>query len=126
MASDNIELVRGAYEAFGRGDIDGVMSILTDDVEWRSPRPLPQAIDANGKAEVGEFFQRVGANWDDFGLDIADFVASGNRVCVIGRAAGVHNGERTGYGFVHSWTVNGGACDHFDEYVDPQPELLAG
>jgi ketosteroid isomerase-like protein len=26
---------------------------------------------------------------------------------------------------VHAWTVRDGALTSFDEYVDPQPELLA-
>src|SRR5204863_28357 len=86
--SDNIEMVQGAYEAFGRGDIPALMANFADDIEWHSPEPLPQHIDARGPENVGQFFQRVADNWSDFQVDLDDIVASGDRVCPIGHAAG--------------------------------------
>lgn len=38
----NEDVVRGVYEAFGRGDLPGVLGRLTDDVEW-SPSSIPFA-----------------------------------------------------------------------------------
>jgi ketosteroid isomerase-like protein len=52
-------------------------------------------------------------------------VASGDRVCAIGRAKGALDGGQASYGFVHAWTVRDGACLRFDEYVDPSLELIA-
>ena len=43
MADQNLATIRGAYEAFGRGDVPAVLSILADDVAWSVPPPLPQA-----------------------------------------------------------------------------------
>ena len=73
---------------------------------------------------MGRFFERLVSMWEDFGLDFKDFVASGDRYRVIGRATGRFNGAQTGYGFVHCWTIQDGVCTDFDEYVDPAPELL--
>ena len=41
----NLDIVRGGYEAFGRGDIEGLISRLADDVTWDTPGPsdLPTA-----------------------------------------------------------------------------------
>jgi ketosteroid isomerase-like protein len=39
-------------------------------------------------------------------------------------ARGRFNGSQTGYRFVHCWTVRDGVYTDFDEYVDPDPELL--
>jgi ketosteroid isomerase-like protein len=39
-------------------------------------------------------------------------------------ARGRFNGRQTGYRFVHCWTVRDGVYTDFDEYVDPDPELL--
>ena len=50
-------------------------------------------------------------------------VASGDRVCVIGKATGTHDGRQTGYEWVHSWTVRDGAAVRFHEYVDPEANL---
>jgi ketosteroid isomerase-like protein len=122
--SDNVQMVQSAYQAFGRGDIPGVMENFADDIEWHAPPPLPQAMDARGPEEVGQFFQKVGQNWSDFNVEVDAIVASDDRVCAVGRARGNANGTATGYGFVHSWQVRDGKLARFDEYVAPQPELL--
>lgn len=125
MAQDNVELLRGTYDAFGRGDVPAVLGNFADDITWHAPAVLPQGGDAKGKEEVGQFFQRLVEKWEGLQLDLRDFVASGDRVCVIGQAGGRLDGTQTGYGFVHCWTVRDGLCVDFDEYVDPAPELLA-
>ena len=124
MANDNVELLRSTYEAFGRGDIPAVMGSFAEDITWHVPGVLPHGGDAKGHEEVGEFFGRLAGMWEDFGLEFSDFVASGDRVCVIGRAQGKLDGKQTGFGFCHCWTVRDGVCTDFDEYVDPAPEML--
>jgi ketosteroid isomerase-like protein len=123
MADGNLELIQKGYEAFGRGDIQSVLEILADDVEWNVTEVLPQGGHLRGKEEVGGFFQRLGGIWQDLNLEIEDFCASGDRVCVIGSGSGKVEGKQTGYGFVHAWTVRDGAAVKFDEYADPAPEL---
>ena len=124
MAQDNVALLRETYDAFGRGDVPAVLGSFADDITWHAPAVLPQGGDAKGKEEVAQFFQRLVGAWEGLQLDLRDFVASGDRVCVIGRAEGGLDGTQTGYGFVHCWTVRDGLCVDFDEYVDPDPELL--
>ena len=124
MSKDNAELLRDTYEAFARGDIPGVIGVLDEDIEWNVPAVLPHAMHVRGRDDVGGFFQKLPATWDDFGLELDDVVASGHRVCVIGRASGTLDGEQASYGFVHAWTVRDGVCLRFDEYVDASPELV--
>ncbi|MEA2196245.1 MAG: uncharacterized protein QOJ25_296 [Solirubrobacteraceae bacterium] len=126
MSDDNADLLRGTYEAFGRGDIPAVIGVLDEHIVWNTPAVLPHAMAVNGRDEVGAFFQNLASTWQDFNLEIDDFVASGDRVCVIGKAGGsLEGGKTASYGFVHAWTVRDGVCVRFDEYVDPSPELLA-
>jgi ketosteroid isomerase-like protein len=125
MSNENVELLRRTYDAFGRGDIPAVMAVFAEDIDWNVPKVLPHGLQAHGKDEVGQFFQGLASTWDGFGLEIDDYVASGNRVCVIGRAAGQLDGVQTGYGFVHAWTLRDRVCIRFDEYVDPDAELIA-
>jgi len=125
MSNDNAQLLRDTYEAFGRGDIPAVMAVLDENIAWHAPDVLPHAIPVGGRDDVGAFFENLGATWKEFALEIDDVVASGDRVCAIGRAGGTLDGTPTGYGFVHAWTVRDGLCVRFDEYVDPAPELLA-
>jgi len=124
MPEDNVALLRKTYDAFGRGDIPAVMQSFAEDITWHVPAVLPTGGDAKGHEEVGQVFQRIADSWEDFQLEVGDFVASGDRVCVLGRAQGKLDGTRTGYGFVHCWTMRDGVCTDFDEYVDPAPEML--
>jgi ketosteroid isomerase-like protein len=125
MSSDNVELMRGTYEAFGRGDIAAVIGVMDENISFNVPAVLPQAMPVDGRGDVGGFFEKLGATWQDFDLQIDDFCASGDRVCVIGRAGGKLDGVAARYGFVHSWIIRDGVCVRFDEYVDPSPEIVA-
>lgn len=121
MTNGNLDAVRGAYEAFGRGDVETVLSALAEDVEWHVPSLLPTGVDVVGREPVGEFFQKLSDTWENFGIELDAFVASEDRVCVIGRATGRLDGAETGYGFVHAWTVRDGSLAVFDEYVNAAP-----
>ncbi|HEX8066806.1 MAG TPA: nuclear transport factor 2 family protein [Thermoleophilaceae bacterium] len=125
MPSDNAELVRGAYEAFGRGDVPAVMALLAEDVDWNAPDVLPHGAQGRGHEVVGGFFQTLAETWEGFDLELEDFVASGDRVCAIGRASGRLDGVQAGYGFVHCWTVRDGKLAALNEYVDPDAEVVA-
>jgi ketosteroid isomerase-like protein len=124
MSNNNADLVRASYEAFARGDVPTVMTALDEHVEWHVPAVLPHGMDARGRDEVGTFFEKLASTWDEFGLEVDDLVASGDRVCAIGRAKGTLDGGQSSYGFVHAWTVRDGVCVRFDEYVDASPELV--
>ena len=124
MSDQNVQLVQGAYEAFGRGDVPAVLGVLADDIAWSVPPPLPQAVEAHGPGEVGAFFERLGAIWEGLDIQVTDFVASGDRVCVIGRGSGKVGGQDAGYGFVHAWTLADGKAVRFDEYAQPGPGLV--
>jgi ketosteroid isomerase-like protein len=37
MSQQNIDIVKTAYEAFGRGDIPGVVATFDPNIEWVAP-----------------------------------------------------------------------------------------
>ena len=43
MAEDSVDVVRGVYEAFGRGDAAAVLGAMADDVEWHEAEGMPTA-----------------------------------------------------------------------------------
>src|SRR5262249_49574524 len=38
---DNVAIARSSYEAFGRHDLDGALSMMDDDIEWHQAQGLP-------------------------------------------------------------------------------------
>ena len=57
----NVKLVQQAYESFGRGDIQGVLNSLSEQVEWRVPKPegVPFGGEYRGRDGVGRFFSEL-------------------------------------------------------------------
>ena len=55
----NIELVKKGYEAFSAGDVDTVMSLFDDNIEWVQPGDSAISGTYRGKAELGEYLIRL-------------------------------------------------------------------
>ena len=59
----NIQTVKNAYEAFGRGDVAAILDLVTDDVDWASEastKDAPWCGVRKGKERVGSFFEDLG------------------------------------------------------------------
>ena len=56
-AEANAALITGAYDAFGRGDVQNVFAVLAEDIFWHVPGRGPLSRDYRGHAEVRGFFE---------------------------------------------------------------------
>ena len=120
----NAKLVNDAYAAFGRGDIAAVIAMLDDNVEWTSPGTLPHGGEFSGPAQVGKFFEGIGAAWDSLVLDIESVDEAGAKVIGILRASGKRkSGQAESYGAVHVFEIGNGKIRRFREYVDIADKL---
>ena len=61
----NIELIKKGYEAFAAGDIDTVMNLFDDNIEWVQPGDSAISGTYHGKRELGELRQPVGREVND-------------------------------------------------------------
>ena len=116
----NLALVQGAYAAFGQGDIGGVLAALSDDVDWSSPGTLPHGGQFRGPADVGRFFEGLGAVWQPLALEVELVSEVGDdQVVGVVRAEGtLTTGGRGAYGAAHVFTVRDGKIVRFREYTD--------
>jgi hypothetical protein len=55
----NIEVVKKGYKAFSAGDVDAVMSLFDDNIEWIQPGNSAISGTYHGKAELGEHLGRL-------------------------------------------------------------------
>ena len=99
----NAEVIRQAYEAFGRGDIPTVLGVLADDVDWtlQGPSAIPWAGPRRGREAVGEFFSLLGENLEFERFEPREFVAQGDTVVVLGDERSVV--KPTGRAFQNEW-----------------------
>ena len=59
MASQNVEVAKKAYAAFGAGDLETVLSTFDDNVEFFLPGNSTISGTYRGKAEVTQFFAKL-------------------------------------------------------------------
>ena len=126
--NQNVEVVKAAYAAFGRGDIDALLGMMTNDVDWQTygPADLPTTGQRLGKPEVGRFFQQVGATWNFERFEPQQFIAQGDMVVALGIYSGTAKpgGREFSSEFAHVFTVRNGMVTRFREYTDTA--MLAG
>ena len=104
-AEENKRTVQQIFEAFGRGDVPGVLSHVSEDVTWKAPGPEVVSYfgDRRGHAGATEFFVQLGTNVDFEHFEPGAFVAEGDRVVVLGRERG--RVGRTGKTFDNEWAL---------------------
>ena len=118
----NIEIVRRGYEAFGHGDMNTLLGLFDEQVEWISPGPadLPTAGRRTGRQQIAEFFSVLNDTFEIQRFEPREFIAQGDRVVVTGvdtsrvKATGkVIEGE-----WAHIFTLKDGKVVRIQEYVD--------
>ena len=77
----NIELVKKGYAAFTAGDIETVMSLYEDNVEWVQPGDSAISGTYHGKGELAEFLSRLAEQSPT--IKPRRFLADGDRVVVL-------------------------------------------
>ena len=111
-----------AYDAFGRGDVDTLVSLLAEGVEWNTPGPkdLPSAGQRRGRDQVRQFFGVLNEHYEFLGFQPEQFIGQGETVVVMG--VDTVRVKATGNSVIESWarvfTVRNGAIVKFVEYLD--------
>ena len=120
--NQNVAVVQRAYDAFGRGDIAGLLALLDENIPWETPGPsdLPTAGKRRGHQAVAEFFQTIGAVGDILQFEPTTIVAQDDIVVVLGRETNrvKATGNTVDFEWVHVFTVRDGRIVAFKEYGD--------
>ena len=125
MAEDvNTQVVKDAYAAFQRGDIDGVLALVDDNVEWEAVKGtegvVPTAGVRRARRGVAEFFSQL-AQWADFQqFEPHEFIAQGDQVVAIGayKLTVRPTSKRVAADWVMVFTIRDGRIARFREWTD--------
>jgi ketosteroid isomerase-like protein len=112
MSSENVEIVRRAYEAWNEGDPDAAIALLDSRVEWTLPAHFPDAETWRGRERVVDGLRTMSTSWDSLSLEVQELIDAGDRVVALvhihGRAA-VTGLDLAGMGVdAHLWTLRAG------------------
>ena len=108
MSSDRVELIRSGYEAWNRGDDEGIAAALAEDVEWHGHPRLPEPGPFVGRDAVKSWLAGLRVAWDEISIHPLAFAEAGSDVVVLinitgrGRGSGVE--VQSGID-AHVWTV---------------------
>ncbi len=96
MAQDNVDVVQGAWDAFGRGDIDAVLDAIAPAAETRVPESLPWGGTYAGPDGFRDFLARLNENFDQFTATPDKVLgADDNHVIVLAKVKGRTRGGAT-------------------------------
>ena len=125
----NTDVVRGTYEAVGRGEIPVVIDLLADDVEWtlHGPAAIPFAGTHHGRAGVSEFFSAVGEALEFHQFEPREFVAHGDTVVVLGyeHSLAKATGRTLRQELAHVYTLRAGKIATFRAFEDTAALVVA-
>ena len=105
-ADENVKTIQGVYEAFGRGDVQAILDVLADDVDFAS-EPDQRIAPWHGrrsKADVPAFFQALGDTVDVTEFTPLAFASNDTDVMVVIRfGMTVKATKRSGMMDLHHW-----------------------
>ena len=96
MAQDNVDVVQGAWDAFGRGDIDAVLDTIAPSAETRVPESLPWGGTFTGPEGFQDFLAKLDASFEVFSATPQKVLgADDNHVVVVATTKGRAKGGGT-------------------------------
>lgn len=121
-AEQNLEVVRKAYENFKTGNIESLLSLMSEDITWQLPEVenVPFSGRRQGLEQVSAFFASLLDSQESLQFEPREFVAQNDRVVALGRYNWRVKATGREYGgeWAHVFTVRNGRISGFHEYMD--------
>jgi ketosteroid isomerase-like protein len=118
---NNLDVIRGMYSAFARGDVPGVLGTLNPEIVWIEAEGFPSAgTYTTPDAVLHNVFMRLVADWDGFSAAPVEFICDGQKVVAIGdySATCKATGKAFKAPFAHVWKLRGGRVVGFQQFTD--------
>ena len=118
----NLDIIKGAYAAFERGDIPAILAIFDPEAELEiaGPKAIPWAGSYRGPEGAAKYFAAIEIESDVEAFEPHTFLAQGDKVVVLG--VETMRSKRTGRSYethwVHDVTLAAGRIINFREHCD--------
>ena len=111
MSQENVDPVRGGYDDFNSGNIDGVVARFDADIEWIEPGggEAPSGTFRGPESVANDVFAKVDENFDEFTVDVVDAKDEGDTVVITSHFKGKSkSGAELDAQAEQVWDVRGG------------------
>lgn len=121
-SQQNKQLVLNGYQLFQAGEIEQLLQLFSDDIEWieADVEFVPFSGSYHGKQEVAQFFMELGNAQEAELFEPQDVIAEGNKVVVTGNSKWIVRATGQSYEspWVHVFTIQDGKIARFQAYND--------
>jgi uncharacterized protein len=121
VEQQSVEIVRGVYKAFSRGDLQAVLWAMADEFEWYEAEGMPYGgLYRNWEAVAQNVLGPLIQDIPNFEATPEEFIASGDTVAAVVRYTGSGNatGKQLDLPVVHIWDVHDGKIARFRQFAD--------
>jgi ketosteroid isomerase-like protein len=126
MSQENVEVVKTAFAAWNRRDMDFFRDLLHPEVLARPPENWPDASPDLGREAVMRTFEQLRDTWDEDSVELVDdFIDVGDRVAVRMVWHGVGHGPESRMEWTYVGTVRGGLILNIEYFWDHDQALRA-
>jgi ketosteroid isomerase-like protein len=117
----DLNKIKAVYDAFAKGDIPGVLEVLSPGINWTEAEGFPYGGTYHGpKAVLEGVFMRLGTEWEGFAAVPHEFVDGGDTIVALGKYSGTYKATNKSFeaDFAHVWKMRDGRAIRFVQYVD--------
>jgi len=128
MSQENMEVVRKAFDAFARDDMDGLLELVDETVVVTQPHEVPGISgQQHGHSGVLEAFSIWPELWDDYRIEILRVADAGDQVVVTSntRGRGKQSGVEVEMEFSFGFTLRNGKIVEFKIFLREDQALEA-
>jgi ketosteroid isomerase-like protein len=119
---ENTRVVQQAYENFKSGNIQALLDLFSEDIQWHLPEMenVPFAGRRQGREQVRQFFANLADSQEVKHFELKEFIAQGDKVVALGYYLWrvKPTGREFAADWAHVWTVRDGKLKSLHEYTD--------
>jgi ketosteroid isomerase-like protein len=119
---ENTRIVRRSYELFKSGDIQALLDLFSEDIDFQLPEieNVPFSGRHKGREATARFFKLVSGSQDVLEFNPQEFISQGDKVVVLGNSSWrvKASGREYGSEWAHVVTVRDGKIVASKEYLD--------